>query len=209
MSRCIYSLKEFDHASGEHILQNFLGARWTSNRISCDEVQHSFGTTIDTALESGLKEIRVVLGHKGGRGGPGPTLKNVSTLSGKKVHVSPGGAPSFAEPIVSVEEYEDGSYGVSAKLGTEKHFGWALNKLRQEFSHLNLQIDEEALKNSFKHGEDPPSEPMHLRSKMGGLDFFRGALKSCFNLLGAVHHDIVISDDFNDLRKFIFDSLLD
>lgn len=68
MNRCIYSLEDFDEAAGEHILQNFLGARWTSKRISSDPVQDLFGRTIDVALEKGLREIRNLLGTRGGRG---------------------------------------------------------------------------------------------------------------------------------------------
>ena len=42
--------------------------------------------------------------------------------------------------------------------------------------------------------------------KMGGMDFFRGALKSCFNLLGAVNHQVALSNEFESLRDFILNS---
>lgn len=206
MSKCIYTLKDFDDASGEHILQNFLGARWTSEQISCNEIQDSFGSTIDTALENGLKQFRVILGHRGGRGGAGPTLKNVSTTTGEKVHISPGGRPNLAEPTVSVKPNTDGTYCVSAILGIEKHLGWALNKLRQDYPHLNLKIDEDELKKGFKHKQDFSDGRMHLSMKMGGMDFFRGALKSCFNFVGAVDHQIAVSNEFDSLRDFVLNS---
>lgn len=38
MNRCIYTKEYFETADGEHILQNFLGARWTSTEISSNEV---------------------------------------------------------------------------------------------------------------------------------------------------------------------------
>jgi hypothetical protein len=43
MFRCIYSLKEQESSTGEHILQNFLGARWTSDKIVSDDLQRAFG----------------------------------------------------------------------------------------------------------------------------------------------------------------------
>lgn len=59
---CIYRQQQFETASGEHILQNSMGARWQSNTIVCDEVQRDFATTIDTALEKGFQEFRLLLG---------------------------------------------------------------------------------------------------------------------------------------------------
>jgi len=74
MPTCIYSKAEFDQASKEHILQNFLGARWTSPTIVCDELQSIFAKDLDKPLEEGLKPIRNLLGTLGGRGDQGPTL---------------------------------------------------------------------------------------------------------------------------------------
>lgn len=68
MPTCIYSKAKFDLADGEHILQNFLGARWVSNQIVCNEVQKQFGETIDCDLEKALRPFRNLLGSKGGRG---------------------------------------------------------------------------------------------------------------------------------------------
>ncbi len=83
MPQCIYCKGTFDKADEEHILQNFLGARWDSPLIVCNSCQKHFGKTIDVAFEQGLQPIRNLLGTRGGRGGEGPTLKASTTASEK------------------------------------------------------------------------------------------------------------------------------
>jgi len=61
MHTCIYTRTNFASSTGEHILQNFLGARWTSNSIVCNEAQIKFGKTIDSAFEVGRPLPAVVI----------------------------------------------------------------------------------------------------------------------------------------------------
>ena len=99
MFRCIYSLAEFPESNGEHILQNFLGARWVSRRLVCNALQSEFGRTIDPALEEGLKQVRNLLGTLGGRGGDGPTLKHLPVTTGEYLDLEPIWFDSFIREI--------------------------------------------------------------------------------------------------------------
>lgn len=98
MFRCIYSLSEFQKSNREHILQDFLGARWASRELVCDELQVQFGRTIDSALEDGLKQVRNLLGTSGGRRGGGPTLKHLPVTTGEYLDLEPGGLPRLSRP---------------------------------------------------------------------------------------------------------------
>ncbi len=199
IKRCIYTGTEFEFADGEHILQNFLGCRWTSNEIVCNEAQAMFGKTIDLGLEFGLREIRNLLGTKGGRGDSGPTLKNIDTLEGNRYHILPGGVPKIAVPLVSIRPVGDGSYIAQIKLGEMKQRQWAIAKLREDFPTTEFLITEE----NFSREQQYFSEKLHLGSSIGGSDYFRGLLKSAFNLLGATHPAIALLPCFDSLRRFV------
>lgn len=201
MKTCIYTKNEFATADGEHILQNFLGARWVSHDISCNEVQSLFGETIDSALDEGLRQFRNLLGTKGGRGGDGPDLKNVEDSEGNKYHLLPGGVPHLAQPIIATNQLEDGTHVVHAKLGDMKQLGWAIAKLRNQFPNATWNIDE--IKGKFTSEKQYLTEKIHLRAGIGGREYFRGLLKAAFNLLGANAHSIALLPCFDTLRDFI------
>ena len=108
MFRCIYSLTEQDHSDGEHILQNFLGARWTSSEIVSDDLQRAFGKGIDADFEKCLRVVRNLLGTLGGRGGEGPTLKRLATTDQLKVNLLPGGEVQMAAPLLTEVDLHHG-----------------------------------------------------------------------------------------------------
>ena len=67
-AKCIYTCVELpDGTMKEHILQNFTGATWVSDKISCNEVQNKFGHGCDVALEKNFRFIRNILGASGNR----------------------------------------------------------------------------------------------------------------------------------------------
>ncbi|HDR9028766.1 TPA: hypothetical protein QDB14_002966 [Burkholderia vietnamiensis] len=201
MNRCIYTKEQFETADGEHILQNFLGARWTSSEISSNQAQHQFGATIDVALANGLKEIRNLLGARGGRGEPGPSLKNISGSEGTRFVVDPGGKPNIAEPVIKTTPMPDGQHQVQVVLGDMKQLGWAIAKLREMYPDASFDIEELRQRAVAQSGY--VSEHLNLRSGLGGDEFFRGALKAAFNLLGASSADTALLDVFDEVRAFI------
>jgi hypothetical protein len=198
---CIYTKKKFADAAGEHILQNFLGARWVSNKICCNEVQEQFGETIDLALEQGLREFRNLLGAKGGRGGDGPSLKNVEDSKGKKYHIQPGGTPYLAEPIIATRHVSADVYELSIKLGGREQLGWAISKFREQFPNVSLDLDK--LESQLTSHKQYLDDRIHLRTGIGGCDYFRGLLKAAFNLLGTNNPSIACNTCFDDLRTFV------
>ncbi|WKZ85078.1 hypothetical protein N5B55_15205 [Ralstonia pickettii] len=205
MYKCIYTGNEFSEADGEHILQNFLGARWTSSEISSNEAQSKFGSGIDAALEQGLREIRNLLGTKGGRGGDGPTLKNVSSSSGTRYALPPGGVPMIAEPVIKTRPLTDGKHEVQVIMGDMRQVGWAVAKLKQSFPGAEFDIDE--LKQQAVQESSYIDDRLNLKSGLGGDEFFRGALKSAFNLLGARNVEVALLPMFDALRKFVLNGI--
>lgn len=201
MNQCIYTKEKFETADGEHILQNFLGARWTSSKISSNSAQHQFGSSIDVALAGGLKEIRNLLGTRGGRGEAGPSLKNISGSAGTKFTVAPGGEPSVAEPVIKTTPRPDGTHQVQVVLGSMKQLGWAVAKLKQMFPDAVIDIEE--LRQHAVVQSDYVNESLNLKSGLGGGEFFRGAMKAAFNLLGSCNTDAALLDIFDDARAFI------
>ncbi|MCW5115586.1 hypothetical protein B7L17_002070 [Burkholderia cenocepacia] len=207
MNRCIYTKEQFESADGEHILQNFLGARWTSSKISSNQTQHRFGTTIDLALADGLKEIRNLLGARGGRGEPGPSLKNISGSAGTRFTVDPGGKPNIAEPVIKATQMPNGEHQVQVVMGDVKQLGWAVAKLREMFPETNFDIEE--LRQHVIAQSGYVNEHLNLRSGLGGDEFFRGMLKAAFNLLGASDVNTALLDVFDEVRTFILSGTTD
>jgi hypothetical protein len=201
MNTCIYTKKPFEKAAREHVLQNFLGARWTSDSIVCDEVQGAFGKTIDAAFEKGLRPVRNLLGTKGGRGGEPPTLKSLSTASGETIDLEPGGKPRLARPVVDAKKHASGEgYRVNIQLGHPDQAGWALAELRKLIP--GLTITEEEVLRLGTPGRSYIQGPVKVSITLGGTDYIRGALKACFNLL-AVNKLPVLDPCFDPVRNFV------
>jgi hypothetical protein len=200
MFRCIYSLTDQESSSGEHILQNSLGARWTSERIVSDNLQEQFGHTIDVALERALQPVRNLLGTEGGRGGPGPTLKKFTTSAGEVVHLDPGSKPKYAAPLIT-EKHSDDRIDLNIRVGNEDQLRWAFAKLKQKYPGAKLEYDD--LRKSASVIEGPILGAVTHHLSLGGKDYFRGILKSCFNLIGATHQAIAVEPCFDAVREFI------
>lgn len=201
MGRCIYTGVDFAESDGEHVLQNSLGARWTSREISSNGVQKLFGAGIDIAIEQGLKEMRNALGTKGGRGNQSSPLKNVPGLSGAKYHLPPGSAPVLSEPIVEIRPLPDGTFEVEAKMASRNQLGWVIAKIKEQQPDAILSID--VLKEQLAEKSDYLDDKLMLSGSIGGIDFFRGTLKSAFNLLGASSIEIALLPEFSALRQFV------
>jgi hypothetical protein len=201
LDRCIYSLVEFEAADAEHVLQNFLGARWTSKRIVSNEVQAAFGRTIDAALESSLRPIRNLFGAEGGRGGLGLPLRGIQSVSGEVYDFEPGFVPRLQRPSLKTVELPDGRKHVRLKLGSDKQVPWALHLIGQEFP--GVLIDEQALRSFARSVSESIQGKIRLDIEVGGDDYFRGILKSCFNLLAASFPSVPFEKSFDPLREFV------
>lgn len=196
---CIYSKAQFAKASGEHILQNFLGARWTSERIVCDEVQKTFGSTIDKAFEEGIRPIRTLAGTKGGRGGEAPSLKGLDTSDGKTVDLHSGGKPELARPHIKVTKIDENRQEVSV-TADPKDVAWAIFELKKQFPQVQASTEE--ILNGAKPQQGPLGSHVNIEINLGGIDYIRAATKACFNLLAA--HGIQVLDPAFDLvREFV------
>lgn len=200
MNTCIYSKSQFDRATAEHILQNFLGARWTSSTIACDEVQAAFGKTIDAKFAEALKAFRTILATKSGRGDDPPTLRGLETADGQKIDMQPGGKPRLAKPHIKFENNSAEEIKISVSLGNENHAGWAIAELKKKFPKLSVKPEE--LLKAGKARESYPRSPVKIEIILGGLDYIRGATKACFNMLAA-HNIQVLEPAFDPVRNFI------
>jgi len=201
MRRCIYSLVDFESSNKEHILQNFLGARWKSDGIVCNELQTEFGKTIDLSLEDGLRPIRNLLGTLGGRGGEGPILKGLPASSGEVVDLGPGGLPRLNRPIVREEQLGPRETKVSIRAGDVNQLNWAMSEIRQQypdarFSNSNVTASAETVE-GFVDGY------VRMRFQVGGSNYFRGMLKACFNLLGVLYPKVIFEACFDAARDYV------
>jgi hypothetical protein len=200
VNTCIYSKSQFDRATAEHILQNFLGARWTSSTIACDEVQATFGKTIDAQFAEALKAFRTILGTKGGRGDVPPTLKGLQTADGQRIDIQPGLKPRLAKPHVTFENKSAEEVKISVLLGNENQAGWAIAELKKKFPKLSIKPEE--LLKAGRAQESYLQTPVKIEITLGGTDYIRAATKACFNLLAA-HNIQVLDPAFDPAREFI------
>jgi hypothetical protein len=201
MPVCIYSREVFDQSTGEHILQNSLGARWTSNQIVCNRLQQEFAGTIDAALERGLQPIRNLLGTPGGRGGQGPTLRGLNTTAGERINLQPGGQPQLAAPVVDIEQLGNGQYRIGMRVGRVEDLPWALTILRNRLP--NIRADLAMVQEAARGVEGLLAGQVHLQVGIGGLDYFRGLLKACLNLVGVTNPNIALSPACDQVRTFV------
>jgi hypothetical protein len=205
MYSCIYRKTPFETASREHILQNFLGARWVSAEIVCDDVQEIFSQSIDKALELGFKEYRVLLGTEGGRGGKGPSLK-VDTTEGRTMLVEPGGTAKLTEPRMT--PLDDTPDSFHAEISSAIDAGWLAKKIRDLYPKIDMAgliASLVALKSPATAPRTDPTDRLKLTVRLGGELFFRGAMKATFNLLGVNNPTLALSDIFDPVRLFILD----
>lgn len=201
MNTCIYTRESFEKSSGEHLLQNFLGARWTSKKIVCNHVQSIFGETIDSALEQSLRSFRNLLGTKGGRRGDAPSLRNITGSQGNQYHIESGGIPRLSKPLIASRALDNGQHEVSIKVADMNQFDWAMAEVRRRFPEA--QLDPDAWRSTAQVSNEYLTEQLHIRSGIGGLDYFRAILKAAFNLLGANASDTALHPCFDEARNFI------
>ena len=201
MFRCIYSLAEQERSDREHILQNFLGARWVSHEIVSDDLQRAFGRGIDVDFEKTLQVIRNLMGTRGGRGGNGPTLKVTTTIGGHRVNLLPSGRVQMAAPILQEIDLPNGQKQVRVNAATPEQLAWALAQVKAKYP--GTPIDEKALLASANVTEGYINDPIVHKLELGGPELFRGLLKACFNLLGAEHPERALLPCFNGVRDYI------
>jgi hypothetical protein len=195
---CIYSLEQHESSTGEHILQNFLGPRWTSNQIVCNRLQEEFGHTIDSALEQGLRHCRIFLGHYDGRrNSRGRAFKTEGVESGAEYLLKPGSIPALRKPHI----VHSGTNMANIHIPDASKIGWAYIEFKKKFP--NSPVSREQFYENTVGQESQSNEPLTSKQSIGGGPFFRGILKSAFNLLGASNPDIALSSDFNSLREYV------
>ncbi len=206
MPTCIYSGAEFGAADAEHILQNSLGARWTSPSIVCDAMQKRFGETIDAALAEQVKIFRNLLDVRTGRRGDAPVLRNLETLGGHRVALQPGGVLQLNQPTIDVQQNADGTWAVKAAMRDAKDLGWVLHLIRQKIP--KARIDADLIRGLLMTTVEEPSEVVKLQLGLGGPGYHRAAVKSVFNLAAACGVQ-VLDSTFDDVRHFVSDGIGD
>ncbi len=204
MNTCIYSKEQFQTASGEHILQNSFGVRWTSSTIVCDRVQAYFGRTIDSEIDKHFREIRNLLRINSGRRDPAPTIKGLKTADGQVIDLEPGGKPRFSRPNVECKQTEDGKYLVQIQLGHRGQLGWALHELRKQYPRL--KIEENEILKTAQRGRDYIHSPVHTPLVFGGKEYARAIVKACMNLLAA-NGCPALDASFDRAREFVLNGI--
>jgi hypothetical protein len=115
--------------------------------------------------------------------------------------LEPGLKPRLRQPIVQSTDLENGHKKIHLELGGWEQLGWALSILRKEIP--NLSVDEHTLRSWAYSAQRPIDGSVLLDLKIGGQDYFRGALKSCFNLFAVNYPEAVFDKCFDAARDFI------
>jgi hypothetical protein len=79
---------------------------------------------------------------------------------------------------------------------------WAIAELKRQLPEENFSVDE--LKANMVEDSVRFDSQIHLTPLIGGNEFFRGVLKSIFNLLGAMNHSVALMPDLDLARNFIY-----
>lgn len=202
MFTCIYSRKDCATSSAEHILQNALGTKWTSEVIVCDELQKEFGETIDVELAEALNPFRSFFKVATGRGKPASALRRLDSSAGYKAALEPGGLLAVEEPRIQIEVLPDGSKMLSivARPGT---LDWAVHLAAQQVPELNKEKLRSDLREAKPAREGmAPGETVRVRFRAGGRLYERATLKAVFNLMGAAKLP-VFDAAFDPVREFV------
>ena len=205
--KCIYTSVELPAGTmKEHILQNFTGATWVSDKISCNEVQNKFGHGCDVALEKNFRLIRNILGASGNRS----TSMQGCELRSEDGHryLLKNGDYELIDPIVGeFEDVDSKTKRVKVCVGSKHKIGWAESLVRKNMPQGFSRV-EAAQVSKVEH--DLSSDGFLSTSiTYGGVGCLKGILKSCFNLLGATNHEIAMSNRFDPLRRCLVDEELD
>ena len=199
MPTCIYTKRQFDKAAGEHILQNALGAKRTSDQIVCDEVQSAFAKGIDLAVAEEMNPFRNLIDGLTGRGHCAPPIKGVKGSNGAEYELNHGGVPFLLKPhIISVSESPDGSVKeVHVMVRDTSEVPRAKAMVRKIFPGFSKMVTGSDLQ------QVADRSTYHFQLQLAGRDFARGILKSCFNLIGLCDRALAIAGPFDPLRGFV------
>lgn len=107
----------------------------------------------------------------------------------------------MAEPEYEISNRRDGSLFVRGKMGHRNQLGWLLHKIQKE--RPDLKIDEATAAHLLTVNETYFEGAIHHSLGIGGIDYFRGLAKSCFNLLGALEPEIALRPEFDSVRHFV------
>ncbi len=206
-AKCIYTCVELpDGTMKEHILQNFTGATWVSDKISCNEVQNKFGHGCDVALEKNFRFIRNILGASGNRS----TSMQGCELRSEDGHryLLKNGDYELIDPIVGeFEDVDSKTKRVKVCVGNKHKIGWAESLVRKNMPQGFSRI--EATQVSKVEHDLSNDGFLSTSITYGGAGCLKGILKSCFNLLGATNHEVAALNIFDPLRRCLVDEELD
>ncbi len=201
MHKCIYTKEEFESASKEHILQNFLGPKWVSKEIVSNSAQEIFGKEIDLAFSKPFEFIRNQIDAKTSRGRDAPTIKKLRGDDSSVIDLRPRGKPEYAEPKIVTTELENGRTSVQVLCADPSMLPWAYKKFIEMFP--NSGVTQEDFLSNYKQKSGLMNESFPVNISFGGKDYFRGAMKSVFNLLGINDKELALQEIFDPVRNFI------
>ena len=200
---CIYTYEELPTGTQkEHILQNFTGATWVSDKVSCNRVQNKFGLGCDREMEESFRCVRNIIGACGDRRNAVPIGSEFVSQDGHK-YLMKGGDLILREPVIGdFVKIDDNTMRISVEVGRKEDLKWARHLISQRLPK-GWSFHEEVVEKKI---EDASNIGL-LKSSMrfGGIGCLKGVLKSCFNLLGVNNNVLAGNDCFDNLRKLLVD----
>ncbi len=169
--------------SGEHIILNAIGGIKTVSGFICRSCNSESGSDWDSELASQLNYLGLIFGIARKRGSPPP--KAVSTISGERFMMGPGGRLSMMKPVYE-SALEDGQKKITIKARSPAEAERMLNSLKRK--HPNINVNE--LLNSSKSTNIYPESLLKLNLNFGGAKTGRSLIKSALALVAYCNVDI-------------------
>jgi len=94
------------------------------------------------------------------------------------------------------------------EMSSARDAGWVAKNIRDLYPNVDMAKLMKSLAEALTTpppAQVDPTDRLHLKVQFGGDEFFRGALKAIFNLLGVSDSKLALDPTFDPLRAFILD----
>lgn len=162
-----------DNESIEHIIPNAIGGRLKSKELLCKKCNSLLGKKYDAELCNSLSTISGFLDIKRQKG-ENPTIKNVSSESGKKYNLIKGRHPEMSSPIIDLDK-DSNTVHISAR--NEKELKDIIKGLKKKYPNL----DDTDLEKKFIRQKHYMDEALTMTMQVGSKNFLKAIIKIAIN----------------------------
>lgn len=180
MYKCVFCDTDIipnQNESVEHIIQNALGGKYKSKKVTCNKCADELSKSkVDNELIKQFQFYTTHLDIKRDRG-KNQDIKATGKDSEREYIVEPGGKPVIYKPLTTETCKEDGTICFHTESGNRKQ---AINEIKRIKSKYKLDISDEKIIEIINNTPIQKSyvEPLHFQTIFGGKEAFRGVVKN-------------------------------